>query len=138
MRLQNPIRVCVGLLILAAGLLLGQNGANARPDKPKEVSYYAKVEIQGVLYLVGAKRDDLQHITIPTRPKPTNFPADLRKLKDWTTEKLLKTNGRDVRVTGTLEYRPFEIRPGVTEDRLVIVVTSMTETVQQAPNKKGP
>jgi hypothetical protein len=41
-------------------------------------------------------------------------------------------------VTGTLESRPFEIRPGVTEDRLVIVVTSMTEVGERIPDENGP
>ena len=129
MRLKLLAVVAVGVFLLLAGPEV--QGA----DKPKEMPYYAKVEIQGI-FNTAERRDELQFIVIPTRPNWTKYRVDLSKLKEWTTEKLRKTNGRIVRVTGTLESQPVPVRRGVTENRLVIVVASMIAVDEAIPHQQ--
>jgi hypothetical protein len=120
------------ILILVAGIVPGQNV----PDgvQPKDWPYYAKVDLLGRLHS-SRERWESMNIQIPTVPKSTRLYLDISQLKGWTDKELhQKADLKDVRVTGTLELKPVMVRPGVSEDHIVLVATTL-EVVENAPPK---
>jgi hypothetical protein len=123
----------------AAGLLLSADQPKKGDGKAaKDQSYYAKVEIHGFLETMR-RPDEPLGIFLPRhppdRPRITSYPMSVSKLKNWTEEKLRKFefDGKEVRVTGTLEYVPVMTRTGM-EERLMIVA----ETLEFVAEKDKP
>lgn len=132
-----------GLVLAAAGLSLGDDKPkDGEKNHPKEApySYYAKVEVQGFL-TTPVHSNELFSIFIPRQPKATAIPLNVSNLKGWKKEQLeqlAKCNGRDVRVTGTLEPVPVEVKPGVTEYHLGIIAETLQFLEKDLPEGLCP
>lgn len=126
------------LTIVAIGLLLGADDPKKDGAKPpKDVAFYAKVEIQGYFSTAAARRlNELMAVDVPAGPSKGMFSLDISKLKGWTGDKVADLSGRAVRVTGTLEYQSVLVKPGVTENRLVIVATTLEDVDPGPPARK--
>lgn len=153
--MQARVFVCLllaGLTLVAVGRCLGEDkpkDGEKNPQKEAPYSYYAKVEVQGAL-TTPFRPNELFSIFIRRDPKATAIPLKVSNLKGWTKERLEqleKCNGRDVRVTGTLELVPVELKPGVTEYHLAIVAETLQFLEKDLPeglcpasaaNRKGP
>jgi hypothetical protein len=132
------------LVIVAIGLSLGADDPKKVEGKKKyegktlkDIPYYAKVEIQGYFF-AGNRLNELMAVVVPDGPSEGKFSLDIRKLKGWTGDKVGDLNGRAVRVTGTLEFQPVPVGRGVTENRLVIVATTLEDVDPNPPIRKEP
>ena len=115
-------------LIVAAGLL-----PSAAPP-PKAVDYYAQVEIFGPLASYNDRVWEPWFISIRRGAKPSQFFLDITKVrKQWSDNKWSKMTGRDVLVKGSLEEREVQVRPGVKEYHLVVIVTSLKYADTELP-----
>jgi hypothetical protein len=118
-----------------AGLLVAAD-APTKDDptkRAKDTLRYAKVEVQGVLTSVHEDWEPMYiDISAPSE-RAVKIPLMVAGLKGWTERKLLGANGRVVRLTGTLERRTVGVRPGVTEERLVIVANTLEVVAEDIP-----
>ena len=104
-----------------AGMLLGA-------DPPKQdTGLKDPVEVTGYLNIPKRFGDEPIYISIRGDTAPTKLPLVVGKLKDWPAERIGKAYvaGGIVRATGTLELRKIQVRPGVTEEHLAFVASSM-------------
>lgn len=108
-------------VILATGLVPGADPPNPAKAKANESTFYAKVEIRGWLNGLG-NRWESTYVTVPKR---ASIPLNFSNLQGWTGEQLAKINGKEIRVTGTLEQMRFEARPGDFQEGLVVVVKTL-------------
>ena len=145
------------LSVLAAALLPGADAPKQGAEKPaatilppsnfRNVIFrvigdapprFAKVEFQGFLEPAPSPQEP-RWIHFHNGPKTIAFPLDVSHLKDWTGAKYREARGKVVRVIGTLDIQTVGTgRPGVTEDRVIIVVQEMKimEKENQDPPKK--
>jgi hypothetical protein len=114
------------LVVIAKTLVITDNvAAELRGAKPADpLPEYATVEVLGTLLSVREHREAMCIILSP-HADPAPVPLMVSKLKGWTSEKFLKANGKDIRVTGSLEIQPVGMGPGMAKKRLVIVANSM-------------
>lgn len=122
-------------LLFVAGLTVSaltprqQDGKKPAVDIP----HFAKVEAQGDIVTVHADWEPM-YLDIAQPGKPAEkLPLDLSKLKGWSDEKLLKANGRIVRITGTLKMMPVEFRRGKKEQLFVLVAQTL-EIIERDDN----
>jgi len=143
------------LLVVVAALLLGADAPKQGADKPAATNLppsnfrnvifrdirdapprFAKVEFQGFLEPLPSPQER-RWIWFDKGPKHIAFPLDVSNLKDWTGAKYRESLGKVVRVMGTLDIQAVGTgRPGLTEDRVVIVVQEMK--IMEKENQDPP
>jgi hypothetical protein len=130
--------------VLAETLELRQTDHALVPGKTARLAdaQFAKVEIQAELVTQEIRG------TAPfwLGAAGIRFALDSSKLKGWTEQKLRTyCNGRDVRITGTLETRHFKVYPsrpkagdGIDEDRITVVAETIKFLEPYFVAPKGP